>query len=555
MEEPDAPLSRRVSRQPNSETNETTVVPTTVVPTTDARPPGTTATAGAAGTTATTTAAGAGTAAAAGAGTAAAAGAGTASAPAPKGGFAAYFARHRTGSLIAAAAVVFALLGAGAVFAGAATSFSNPLAATLFGTSSSTATTPPPRAVPASATVASRLRTCSVAGLATDARLANFQAQVVNATTGEVLFDRGGTTASRAASVLKVLTSAAALSVLGPHYQATTSVVTGTDPGSVVLVGGGDVTLSRTASGQESVYAGAPHLDELARQTLVAWQADPANAGTPISSLVLDSSLFGDPGWDPSWNRKELDDGYISEITALQVDGDRDDPSRNTSARSEDPIGRAGQAFADALGGGVTITRGTAPAGAAQLGAVQSQPISTLIQQSLLVSDNAVAEMIARLVAVESGAGDTFGALQQSIVAGLASYGIDTTGIVIADGSGLSDNNAVPPSYLTQLLVKINAREGNLGVIFDGLSVAGETGSLSYNDRFTGDNAAADGAVFAKTGWIDTGYTLAGIIHAADGTTLTFAVYALGDVSEDAKEALDTITTGFFRCGDNLSNN
>ncbi|HZK59114.1 MAG TPA: hypothetical protein VFC59_04510, partial [Cryobacterium sp.] len=37
------------------------------------------------------------------------------------GGLAAFFARHRTGSLTAAGAVVFALLGTGAVVAGAAT--------------------------------------------------------------------------------------------------------------------------------------------------------------------------------------------------------------------------------------------------------------------------------------------------------------------------------------------------------------------------------------------------------------------------------------------------
>jgi D-alanyl-D-alanine carboxypeptidase/D-alanyl-D-alanine-endopeptidase (penicillin-binding protein 4) len=472
-----------------------------------------------------------------------------------RAGIAAFFSRHRAGSLIAAGAVAFALVGTGAVVAGAATRAPDAPRAAAMSTPSPapTATTPPPRPAPAAATAASHLRTCSVAGLATDPRLANFQAQVVNAKTGEVLFDRGGDTPSRTASVLKVLTSAAALSVLGPDYRASTTVVRGSDPGSVVLVGGGDLTLSRTPSGQESVYTGAAHLDDLAARTIAAWQADPANP--PITSLVLDSSLFGDPGWDPSWDRKELSDGYMPEITALQVDGDRDNPSRSTSARSDDPIGRAGQAFADALGGGVSITRGTAPAGAAQLAAVQSQPVSTLIKQSLIVSDNALAEMLARLVAVKSGAGNTFGALQQSTVAGLAPYGIDTAGIVIADGSGLSDHNAVPPSYLTRLFIKINAREGNLGVIFDGLPVAGgATGSLSYSDRFTGDNAVADGAVFAKTGWIDSGYTLSGIIRAADGTPLTFAVYALGDVSDNAKQAIDTITAGFFRCGDNLSN-
>ncbi|NYJ20385.1 D-alanyl-D-alanine carboxypeptidase/D-alanyl-D-alanine endopeptidase [Glaciibacter psychrotolerans] len=468
--------------------------------------------------------------------------------------------RHRVASLIGASAVAFALLGTGAVFAGASTGSTPEPVAISTATASATPTptptaTVPPRTVPGTESVASRLRTCSVAELATDPRLGSFQAQVVNANTGEILFDRGGSTPSRTASVLKVLTSAAALAVLGPDYRATTSVVRGTEPGQIVLVGGGDLTLSRTSTGEESTYAGAAHLDALAAQALAAWQADPANADQRISSLVLDSSMFGDPGWEPSWNRKELTDGYMPEITALQVDGDRDNPFRSTSERSDDPIGRAGEAFQRLLPGSIEVSRGTAPAGAAVLASVESQPVSTLIQQSLIVSDNALAEMLARLVAVKSGAGNTFAALNQSTIAGLAGYGIDTTGIVIADGSGLSDNNAVPPSYLTQLFRKINAREGNLGVIFDGLPVAGRSGSLSYSDRFSGASSVADGAVFAKTGWIDTGYTLSGIIHAADGTPLTFAVYALGDVSDNAKQAIDTITAAFFTCGDNLSNN
>ena len=60
----------------------------------------------------------------------------------------------------------------------------------------------------------------------------------------------------------------------------------------------------------------------------------------------------------------------------------------------------------------------------------------------------------------------------------------------------------------------------------------------------------------AKTGWIDTAYTLSGMISSADGTRLTFAFYAVGDgIRDNAKAALDLLTAGAFRCGDNLSNN
>ncbi|SDT26210.1 D-alanyl-D-alanine carboxypeptidase/D-alanyl-D-alanine-endopeptidase [Microterricola viridarii] len=470
-----------------------------------------------------------------------------------RGGFLGTLRKHPRATLITAGALALVLFGGIAVAAGSA--FGAPATASVALATPSNTPTPTPtqtsRPAPAAEPAASIVRLCSVADLASDPRLGSFQAQVRNAATGEVLYDRGGDTASRAASVMKVLTSAAALDVLGPDYRATTTVVAGAEPGSVVLVGGGDITLSRTPSGDESAYAGAAHLDELAAQVRAAWDANPANP--PLTKLVLDSSLFGGAEWQPSWDSKELWDGYMPPITALQVDGDRDNAYSNTSSRSEDPIGRAGEAFADELGG-VSVERGTAPAGAAVLGSVQSQPVSTLIQQTLIVSDNAIAEMLARLVAVESGAGNSFEAIQAGTLAGLAGYGIDTTGIVAVDGSGLSDDNAIPPSYLTQLFMKINAREGNLGVIFDGLPVAGQSGSLSYSDRFGGDSAIADGSVFAKTGWIDTGYTLSGVIHAADGTPLTFAIYALDDVGDSAKTAIDALTAGFYSCGNTLSN-
>ncbi len=181
--------------------------------------------------------------------------------------------------------------------------------------------------------------------------------------------------------------------------------------------------------------------------------------------------------------------------------------------------------------------------------------MAQLIDKALVVSDNTVAEMLARLVAIKAGTGNTFGAINAAVLQGLAPYGIDTTGITVVDGSGLSDNNAVPPSYLTRLFAKINAREGEpRRASWTDCRCRAQRGSLSYSDRFAGDNAVADGAVSAKTGWIETGYTLSGVIRAQDGSTLTFAIYALGDVSDDTKQAIDTLTTGFFLCGDNLSN-
>jgi len=91
-------------------------------------------------------------------------------------------------------------------------------------------------------------------------------------------------------------------------------------------------------------------------------------------------------------------------------------------------------------------------------------------------------------------------------------------------------------------------------VVRDAMPVAGKSGSLA--SRFTGANAVVRGNVTAKTGWIDTEYSLAGFMTAADGTVLVFTFDAVGPgIKSSATAALDTLTVAAYTCGDNLSNN
>jgi D-alanyl-D-alanine carboxypeptidase/D-alanyl-D-alanine-endopeptidase (penicillin-binding protein 4) len=473
---------------------------------------------------------------------------------------------HPRTALVTAGVLAFALLGGGAVAAGAATAPDGPAPSPLADadadagaaptdvvtvTPDPTAAPDPQRVAPAVVPPATKLRTCSVAAAAADPRLAQFEGSVVNAATGEVLFDRNGSTPARTGSVLKTLTSAVALSVLGADHRLTTRVTGDPGTGSIALVGGGDATLSATG---RSVYAGAPTLGDLAGQVAASL------GGQPVSQITLDATWWSQADeWDPSWKRTEQTIGYHSEVTALMVDGDRADPAANTSPRSTDPVGRAGEAFRSALvaagvsgAASASISQGTASS-ATVLGSVQSQPVSTLIGQMLPNSDNTLAEMLARASSRESGADGSAAsltALYRSALGG--TYGLDTSAVTIVDGSGLSENNAVPSTFVARLMIQVRDRAHGLGVVYDALPISGRTGTLA--SRFTGSNADARGAVHAKTGWIDTAYTLAGSIDSADGTPLTFAFYAVGPVQDNARSALDTLTASVWRCGNSLSN-
>lgn len=400
-------------------------------------------------------------------------------------------------------------------------------------------------------------RNCSVADLAADKLLQGLQAQVLNPATNEVLFDYLGESPVRTASVMKLLTAAAALQVLGPNFRVQTKVYADLDvPGQIVVIGAGDPTLSRVRVGVQSVYKDAPKIADLAVQ-INAWAR-----ATPITNIVLDSSYFAGPTWDEAVDDSERTLGYQSHVTALQVDGDRDNPTKETSPRSTDPVNRVGVALKKAIGplaANATLTNGVAGSNLLEIADVRSQPISKWITHMLQVSDNTEAEFLARLVSKQLGFDGSLASVGDALKSALTSAGIAynteagsfPADLVLLDGSGENENNLVSPAYVNALLKKVLKREGNFGVIYQGLPISGETGSLA--NRFKGDNIDAAGHIFAKTGWTRTSYSLAGIIKARDGTDLIFSIFTVGELPDTTKQAIDNLATGFYRCGDKLS--
>ena len=389
---------------------------------------------------------------------------------------------------------------------------------------------------------------CSVSDAATAEGILSLQAQVIDSATGEVLFDRAGETPARTASVLKLVTAAAALESLGPDYTITTRVyVDAEDPAIIYLVGAGDVTLSKTGTNEQSVYRNAPKLS-----TLVG-QITRALPGQAVSQIVIDSSLYGgDSGdWKTDWDIKGLKEGYMSRVSALQVDGDRSDPAGKDSARSKDPVSSAGKAFKAALGDAAKdarIVKGVAPASAVEIAKVNSRPISEWISYMLLVSDNTLAEALGRLVSLDQGFSGTFSSLDQAYKKALSGTGLNLAGLKIEDGSGLSDFNAASPALINSVLTLVDQGYKNFSIIESGMPVAGSPGSLSYR------LLDAQGRIVAKTGWIQSGYTIAGFMDPVDGSHLIFSVYNLGKVSASNRDAMDALVMAIYDCGANLGN-
>ncbi len=401
---------------------------------------------------------------------------------------------------------------------------------------------------------------CTVDKQLTSKNIKQLHVEVLDATSGQTLFSKDEQQPARTASVMKVLTAAVALDVLGPDYRITTSVmVSPSEPGKIYLVGAGDVTLSRMPGNITSYYAKAPTLDSLTKQ-IASW----AKASSiSISAVSVDSSLFGgEKEWHPTWSRLGLTSGYMAPVSALQIDAARLTSTRNPNTwlaqRTSTPVKQAGDLFVASLNKmgiatGLKATAAKAPTDSVVIASVQSRPVSELVANMLRVSDNSIAEALGRVSSIKSGLDGSMASLTPLYKKVLKARGLDVSKISVIDASGLSRLNQVPAALINDLLLLVNQGVGDYESLEAGLPISGESGSLK--SRFaTGSKVETKGKVIAKTGYILTGYSLAGFLTAKDGTELIFTVYNLAErANANHRLAMDNLVYRFYQCGASLS--
>lgn len=371
--------------------------------------------------------------------------------------------------------------------------------------------------------------------------LGEFTGQISDAETGEVLWQQGASTPRTPASVTKVLTSAAALLTMDLDHRLTTAVVRGAQPGEVVLVGGGDLTLTAAPIGQDGYFEGGAHIADLADQLRAA--------GISATSVKVDTSYYSGPEMAEGWFETDIAGGNLAPMQPVMLDAARLDPSQDYSPRTPTPALDAGRALAASLGVSAdAVTLGNAPAGAEELAAVQSQPLETLVRQAMVDSDNLLAEALGREVAIAAGKPASFTGASAAVLDALRGAGFDTAGVTLHDLSGMSVDNLLPASLLDELFVAAaDDAQPRLRPLLDSLPIAGGTGTLE--DRYGGAAASAAGWVRAKTGSLSGVSTLAGIVTDVDNRVLAFALMSGGTPPEVARPALDDVAAVLRGCG------
>ena len=384
---------------------------------------------------------------------------------------------------------------------------------------------------------------------------------VLDVASDRLLYSRNADLMTTPASTTKLLTAAAVLAARGPAHRLSTRAVAGEAPGEVVLVGGGDPTLSVDENGQ---FPGAARLD------LLAAQVKKALGGTRPTRVLIDTSLFTGPetaaGWDPS---DISPGGQVSRIQALMTNAGRIKPVHNEyggDPRFTDPALAAGKAFARLLGvPTATVKRGKAPAAASapasapateiapgrSLGVVQSPPMVQLTDWMLEQSDNTMAEALGRQVAIADGKPAGFDGATDAIVARMTELGLPGDEADLYDASGLSRRNGISPTLLVDLLAAAaDGRQPALSAMFGGLPVAGWSGTMLKRFVSPRPNQVGQGVVRAKTGTLSGVNTMAGVLTTADGRLLVFAIMASGSGNAvTARAALDKVPARLVACG------
>ncbi len=366
---------------------------------------------------------------------------------------------------------------------------------------------------------------------------------VADLTAGRPVVRLGDGVATIPASVTKLLTTAAALSVLGPETRFTTRVVAGGKK-RIVLVGGGDPFLS--SKPLPAAYPEHADLRTLAAQTAAALKQQ----GRTSVQLGYDDSLFSEPSFNPAWPAHYLPENVVSRVTALWVDEGR--PATG-SGRVEDPSLYAAQTFAAALvARGITVvgepTHGLA-SGGRELASVQSAPLREIAARVLEVSDNEAAEVLSHQVGRAVTGTGTFADGAAAVTRTLEDLGV-TADFDIHDGSGLSRENRITPLALVQVLrLTLDPAHPELNAVVTALPVAGFTGSLT--NRFDQPFPDSRGLVRAKTGTLSNVSSLAGIAVDQDGHQMLFALMAdsIAKPNETkAQKALDAAAGALGAC-------
>jgi D-alanyl-D-alanine carboxypeptidase/D-alanyl-D-alanine-endopeptidase (penicillin-binding protein 4) len=306
--------------------------------------------------------------------------------------------------------------------------------------------------------------------LATTPTLADPSVIVVDEKTGEVVFESNANSPRKPASVIKLVSAAAAYTYLSPTDSYTTSLWTGIDSKSVVIQGSLDPWISYDH--KVAVKMSRTSLERIEYNALSAIKE--MNSGSTKDTVIYYSNLYSQ------------DVSHIKRFLSTR------DSSINLQRLTE--------------------KKATAQSAEYILGST-SPTLEKIIDWTLVWSDNLLAERIARLAAVAAGNTLDSSGVAKTFKSLLTEMKIDTKNFVVKDASGLSRQNRITAKQVSQLLMVIY-HDPKFAPLVEGLPVGGVSGTLQ--SRFLDTAPGAVGLVRAKTGTLNGTTNLAGFVESGN---------------------------------------
>ncbi|MCA8921688.1 MAG: D-alanyl-D-alanine carboxypeptidase/D-alanyl-D-alanine-endopeptidase [Planctomycetes bacterium] len=411
---------------------------------------------------------------------------------------------------------------------------------------------------------------------------------------GEPVFALDADEARVPASNMKLVTTAAALSLLGPDYAHETRLVTVGRPqagvlrGALYVVGGGDPTISRR-------FDPEPLLSD--------WAEKVARSGIKriVGDLVADDRFFEALTVHPDWERPDLEKWYGAPICGLSLNDNCADVSVGGSAGGvvvvvrpssdylqveqqarligdkkqhrfgvvragkerrtlqitgkvwsgarpyeasipvEDPAlfflhvlkARLAEAGVEVTGECRRLQPGEEPGGLTLYR--RQAPLPRTLQVTNQRSQNFYAECLLKTIGREKGERGTWLAGAKRVKDFAASAGADPAQVTVADGSGLSRENRLSARALTAVLSHMQ-RGAHAEIYRGSLASPGEEGTLKRRLRGLPPTAEVRG----KTGTLTGVSALSGYLKVGD-RELVFALIGNGGSTGTIRNAMDAV--------------
>ena len=306
--------------------------------------------------------------------------------------------------------------------------------------------------------------------LAADPKLKNPSVILIDASTGEQLFESNGYAMRKPASTLKLLAGVSVAQYLDPEMRFQTSLALSDKTNSVVIQG--EMDPWATFNAYNAKRLGQTSMKYLAYRAHTELEAQ---AGAPVKKMTIYyNGIYDSEAKNMKvYLKTRKVYAILKPVTALEAQNLTVEPVMNSA----------------------------------------SPTVHQMTHYFMQWSDNILSDRLSRIAAKAAGFNGNVEGISEVYTKVLADLEIESSKLVVKDGSGLSHENRVSAKLLGDLLFKIYKDPRFAGVI-ESLPDGGVNGTL--NERFVETAPNAVGLVHAKTGTLNGTVTLAGYIEAQD---------------------------------------